>query len=123
MDGLNLVATWTEPFSLEGEEISYVVTVTNIDSKTVSVEYMINVTRFVFTQPVGGHGRNCKEFVFTVFSRNDFSNSITTVKGAKHIPSGKKFKHNNVFHICVYLINIILYIIIIIYYYMHGGLS
>ena len=102
MDGLNLVATWTEPFSLDGEEISYIITVANIDSKTVSVEYMINVTRFVFTQPVGGHGRDCKELIFTVFSRNDFSNSIATVKGTKHIPSGKIFKHNNVFHICIY---------------------
>ena len=35
VDGMNVVATWIEPFSLQGEKIFYIiVSITNVASKT-----------------------------------------------------------------------------------------
>ena len=87
VDGLNLVATWTEPFSLEGEEISYVVTVTNKDSGAAAVSITLNETTYFFMKPFGAH--NCEGYLFTVFSRNNFSQSITAVNETGYIPAGK----------------------------------
>ena len=87
VDGPNLVATWTEPFSLEREEISYVVTVTNKDIGATAVKITINVTTYIFMKPFDAH--NCEEYLFTVFSRNDFSESITAVKKTARILTGK----------------------------------
>ena len=87
MDGLNLVATWTEPFSLEGEEIFYIVSVTNKDTGSTAVNVTLNETTYIFMKPLGA--KNCEEYLFTVFSKNDFSKSITAVVDVRHIPAGK----------------------------------
>ena len=85
MDDLNLVATWTEPFSLEGEELTYIISITNLDNG-VSEEFTINMTRYILQNPIGS--RDCSEYEITVFSRNNYSRSDTGVSGRKHIPTG-----------------------------------
>ena len=86
VDGLNLVLTWREPFSLEGEELSYVVSITNTVSSDKE-EVTVNTSRYALTEPIGE--RDCAEYQFTVFSKNDFSKSINAVTGRANIPTGK----------------------------------
>ena len=86
MDGLNLLATWREPFSLEGEELSYVIFITNIASDAQD-NVIVNTTRYALTQPFGE--RECEEYQFTIFSKNDYSISSSSVNGSKKIPTGK----------------------------------
>ena len=86
VDGLNLVLTWREPFSLEGEELSYVVSITNTVSSDME-EVSVNTSRYVLTEPIGE--RDCAEYQFTLFSKNDFSKSINAVTGRANIPTGK----------------------------------
>ena len=85
MDGLNLVATWTEPFSLEGEEISYVITVSN--SGANMDEVTVDTPTYVFTGPTTGP-RDCAEYTFSIFSKNNFSKSVTGLSGRMNIPTG-----------------------------------
>ena len=90
VDGETLVASWREPFSLEGEELSYVVFITNLATAT-SREVTVNVSRYVLDNPIGS--RNCsEEYELTVFSRNDYSRSDTAISRRGHIPMGK-FMH------------------------------
>ena len=79
------MATWSEPFSLQGEELSYVITVTNTASE-IQDEVTVNTTRYVLSEPIGE--RDCAEYQFTVFSKNDYSISMTSVDGWKNIPMG-----------------------------------
>ena len=85
MDGLNLIATWTEPFSLEAEEISYVISITKT-ATGITEEHTVNVTRFVFTAPAGP--KSCQEYGISVFSKNDFSKSISGVFKKRNISTG-----------------------------------
>ena len=81
---MNLVATWSEPFSLEGEELSYIVSIMNVvtgDQKEVTV----NTTNYVLSEVMGE--RDCAEYHFTVFSRNSFSTSQNGVTGVNYIPT------------------------------------
>ena len=87
MDGLNLVATWREPFSLEGEEISYVITVSN--SGANMDEITVDTPTYVFAGPTTGP-RDCAEYQFSVFSKNNFSKSVTGLSGRKNIPTGNR---------------------------------
>ena len=84
VEGLSLVATWSEPFSLQGEELSYVITITNTDSG-VQDEVAINTTRYVLSEPIGE--RDCAEYQFTVFSKNSFSKSQNGTTGRNYIPT------------------------------------
>ena len=83
-DGLSLVATWSEPFSLTGEQLSYVVSITNIATRAQE-EVAVNTTRFILSEPIGE--RDCAEYQFTVFSRNSFSRSQIGVTERIHIPT------------------------------------
>ena len=94
VDGLNLVVTWKEPFSLEGEELSYVLSITNTASG-VQIEVAVNTSRYVFTELIGE--RDCAEYQFTVFSMNSYSESNEFTSGRKNIPTG----------IITYIINVI----------------
>ena len=85
VDGLNLVATWTEPFSLDGEEISYVISITNMATGS-SEEHTVNETRFIFSRAASQ--RDCQEYEFTVFSQNSFSKSNDSVSGKRNFPTG-----------------------------------
>ena len=83
-NGMNLVATWSEPFSLEGEQLSYIVSIMNVvtgDQKEVTV----NTTNYVLSEVMGE--RDCAEYHFTVFSRNGFSTSQNGVTGMNYIPT------------------------------------
>ena len=86
-DGLTLVASWGEPFSLEGEELSYVVSITNT-ATGAQTEVNVNTTRYVLHEPIGEISRNCAEYKFTVFSKNSYSRSQNGVTGRNHIPTG-----------------------------------
>ena len=85
-DGLDLVATWDEPFSLEGEELSYVITIMN-RGNIAEDDITVNTTRFVISEPTGE--RDCSEYVFTVFSKNGFSKSVNAITGRANIPTGR----------------------------------
>ena len=84
-DGLTLVASWGEPFSLEGEELSYVVSITNT-ATGAQTEVNVTTTRYVLREPIGE--RDCAEYEFTVFSENSYSRSQSGVTGRNHIPTG-----------------------------------
>ena len=88
MDGLNLVATWTEPFSLEGEEISYAISAVSNSGATVE-EVTVDTPTYVFTGPTTGP-RDCAEYTFSIFSNNNFSKSVTGLSGRKNIPTGNR---------------------------------
>lgn len=83
-DGLSLVATWSEPFSLKGEQLSYVVSITNTATRAQE-EVNVSTTRFVLSEPIGE--RDCAEYQFTVFSRNSISRSQIGVTERIHIPT------------------------------------
>ena len=83
-DGLSLVATWSEPFSLKGEQLSYVVSITNTATRAQE-EVNVSTTRFVLSEPIGE--RDCAEYQFTVFSMNSFSPSQIGVTERIHIPT------------------------------------
>ena len=85
VDGLALVATWTEPFSLEGEDLSYVITSMN-RGNVVEDGVTVNTTRYILSEPVGE--RDCSEYVFTIFSENSFSKSRNAITGRANIPTG-----------------------------------
>ena len=84
-DGLTLVASWDEPFSLEGEELSYAVSITNT-ATGAQREVNVTTTRYVLHEPIGE--RDCAEYEFTVFSKNNYSKSRNGVTGRDHIPTG-----------------------------------
>ena len=85
-DGLSLVVSWKKPFSFEGEELSYVVSITNIATGSIE-EIILNVTTYDFEQPTDSH--DCVEYQFAVFSKNDFSKSNTSINGTAYRPTGK----------------------------------
>ena len=86
MDGLNLVATWNEPFALDGEELSYVISITNTASGVQNEVTAVNTSRYVLIEPIGE--RDCAEYQFVVFSENVYSRSKTNISGLGHIPTG-----------------------------------
>ena len=83
--GLTLVATWSEPFSLRGEELSYVISITNFDSGMVK-EVIVNTTNYTLTKQDGE--QDCAVYQFTVFSKNGYSRSINAVHGRNSFPTG-----------------------------------
>ena len=86
MDGLNLIATWNEPFSLDGEELSYVIYVINTASGVQKEVTAVNTSRYVHIEPIGE--RDCAEYQFVVFSDNDYSRSKINISEQEHIPTG-----------------------------------
>ena len=88
VDSLTLVATWSKPFSLQGEELSYVVSITNIDVGMVK-EVIVNTTNYTLTKQNGQH--DCTLYQFTVFSKNGYSRSINAVSGRKKFPAGRTY--------------------------------
>ena len=95
-DGLSLVATWSEPFSLKGEQLSYVVSITNTATRAQE-EFNVSTTRFVLSEPIGE--RDCAEYQFTVFSRNSYSSSQIGVTERIHIPT------SNWCEVCAYYVH------------------
>jgi hypothetical protein len=94
VDGLSLVATWSEPFSLEGEELSYVVFITGNGNLMKDDDISVNETdyKYVFSEPVGE--MDCAEhIIFTVFSENKFSRSVANVSEWKNVPTGTVHTH------------------------------
>ena len=89
MDGLSLVATWSEPFSLEGEELSYVIFITSSGNLIQDDEISVNETEYeyVFSEP--NEEMDCAQYImFTVFSENEYSRSIANVSERKSVPKG-----------------------------------
>ena len=85
MDGLSLIATWTEPFSIEGEDISYDVSVVNRATGATD-EITVETPRYVLADPIDT--RDCAEYDISVVSRNGYSTSSTGVRGIQNIPTG-----------------------------------
>ena len=92
VESLSLVATWNEPFSLKGEELSYVVSIINTASG-IQEEATVNSTRYALSvdEPIGE--RHCAKYIFTVFSNNSYSKSKSGVSGLKNIPTGTIPQH------------------------------
>jgi hypothetical protein len=90
VDGLSFVATWSEPPSLEGEELSYVIFITGNSNLIQDGEVSINETEYeyVFSEPAGEMDCAAQYIMFTVFSENKYSRSITNVSEWKNIPTG-----------------------------------
>ena len=86
VDGLNLVVKWTEPFSLEGEHLFYVILITNTGTR-MHEEVNATMSRYIFTKPI--NELDCAEYEFRVYSRNDYSKSTNASSGRKNIPTGK----------------------------------
>ena len=90
VEELSLIVTWNEPFTLEGEELLYIVTITNTASG-VQEDVTVNTTRYAFSKSFGE--RDCAEYQFTVFSENDYSKSMINVSEWKNIPTGTSMKY------------------------------
>ena len=89
MDGLSLVATWDEPFSLEGEELSYVIFITGSGNLIQNDEVSVNENEYeyVFSEPI--EGMDCAQYImFTVLSENEYSRSTANVSERKSVPTG-----------------------------------
>ena len=93
MEDLALVVTWNEPFSLEGEELSYVVFITN-NSSGIQLKATVNTTTYVLSEPIGE--RDCAVYMFIVFSNNSYNKSVSSVSGHENIPTGTIPQHSQV---------------------------
>jgi hypothetical protein len=87
VEGLTLVAIWSKPPSLEGEELSYIITIVNM-ANGIQEEVTVNSTEYLLSgnEPIGE--RDCAVYMFTVFSSNSYSKSSTGVSGYENIPTG-----------------------------------
>ena len=87
VEGVSLATTWSEPFFLKGEDLSYVISITNMANGVLD-EVTLNSTTYVLSvsEPTGE--RNCTDYMFTVFSKNGFSKSRSSISGLKSIPTG-----------------------------------
>ena len=74
-----------EPFSLEGEDLSYVITIMN-NGNVVEDGVTVN-TRYILSEPIGE--RDCSEYIFTIFSENSYSKSRNGITGRANIPTGR----------------------------------
>ena len=89
-DSLSLVAMWSEPFSLEGEELSYVISITN-PAGGMAKEVIVNTANYILTmQDDFGQG-NCAPYLFTIFSKNGYSRSRNAVSSRKEFPAGNPY--------------------------------
>ena len=88
MDSLSLVAKWNEPFSLQGEELSYVICITNKASGS-QIKDTINTTTYVLFEAIGD--RDCADYMFVVFSINSYNKSETGITGHENIPTGTSY--------------------------------
>ena len=82
-----------EPFSLEGEDLSYVITIMN--RSNVVEDGVTDTTRYVLSEPIGE--RDCSEYTFTVFSENSFSKSRKATTGRANFPKcrlNRAFSHS-----------------------------
>ena len=78
---LSLVATWSEPFSLQGEELSYVISISGVDD-----EITVNMANYTLTKQAGEN--DCTQYQFTVYSKNAFSKSINGISRRENFPAG-----------------------------------
>ena len=76
MEGLALVAEWNEPFSLKGEELLYIIIITNT-ANGIEDEAIVNSTRYALSVDVPIRERDCAVYLFTVFSKNSCNKSST----------------------------------------------
>ena len=79
---------WSKSFSLDGEELSYIITIMNT-ANGVQKEAVVNSTIYTFSVDEPIRERDCAaEYMFTVFSNNSYSKSSTGVSGYENIPTG-----------------------------------
>ena len=81
------MVVWSEPFSLKGEELSYIITITNTANR-VQEEAVVNSTIYTFSIDEPIRERDCAEYMFTIFSNNSYSKSSTGVSDYENIPTG-----------------------------------
>ena len=84
VDGLNLVVLWSEPVSLHGEQLSYVIIIRLKQERT---QVVVNNTRYYVVNEISSM-RDCAEVEFTVFTRSS-PFEILSATGA----GGKKHSH------------------------------
>ena len=89
VDGLSLVATWSEPFSLEGEQLSYIIFITSSSDLIQDAEVSVNESQYEYVFSESIEGMDCTQYImFTVFSENEYSRSIANVSERKSVPKG-----------------------------------
>ena len=81
---------WSEPFSLEGEELSYVISITN-QAGGMAKEIIVNTTNYILTKQNDYGQGNCAQYQFTIFSKNGYSRSNNAVSGRKEFPAGNPY--------------------------------
>ena len=84
--GLDLHLSWEAPFSLEEENITYIVRATNTRSRE-SRELESITPQLVFSESIGQ--RDCSLYEFRVYSVNPFGQSNTSIHHTIRIPTGK----------------------------------
>jgi hypothetical protein len=87
VEGLTLVAIWSKPPSLEGEELSFIITIVNT-TNGIQEEATVNSTKYTLSVDEQIGERDCAVYTFTVFSSNSYSKSSTSVSGYENIPTG-----------------------------------
>ena len=92
MDVLSLVATWSEPFSLQGEELSYVIFIAGSGNLLQDDEVSVNESEYEYVFSESIEEMDCAQYIiFTVFSENEYSRSIANVSEWKNVPTGTAY--------------------------------
>ena len=76
--GLSLVARWSEPFSLQGEELSYIISINGMDEGVT-----VNMANYTLTGL-----QDCTLYQVTIYSKNAFSKSTNGVSRRENFPAG-----------------------------------
>jgi hypothetical protein len=80
---------WSEPFTLRGEDLAYVITITPLDLVAIGgmvEEVIVSATNYTLTRKNGQH--DCIQYQFTVYSKNGYSRSSNAVSGRGRFPAG-----------------------------------
>ena len=87
VNGLSLVAMWSEPFALRGEELSYIITIAPLVGGMVK-EVIVNSTNYMYTLTKQNEQCDCVQYQFTIYSRNGYSRSSNAVSHREEFPAG-----------------------------------
>lgn len=80
---VEVLLTWMPGFFFEGENVTFVITIAELDLNNVTVLSTNNLS-IIFSQ-----GRGCQEYRFTVHSENLFGLSISGSSANLTFPSGE----------------------------------
>ena len=85
--GLGVTLSWVPGFSLEGEDVIFVITYTEVESGNESI-LRTNLLSAVLNPT--SMGSSCREYRFTVHSENLFGPSTSDVSHVTVVPTGMR---------------------------------